>query len=303
LALVCSAWRHYAYTFVKSFGEYVDKSGMTRKRITRDMLRRYPNLETLSLRRQWAISNDGVTHLRHLRTLSLAYNASVGNDAITCLTQLTALNLCGNHFIRDEGIAHLTNLTSLCLCRNSRITLEGVRTLPNLVHLDYSDPAICSTTPSTCSFRDGLKQLTQLVSLSLAVNALSVDAGLRGLTNLVYLSLRGNGLITDLGLQDLVSLSYLDLSYNQLITDDGVTRLTNLTYLDVFCEPYDTHLTREGVAALPKLRKFLCVGARRWLDLQRVAKQDLEICFCGKTDAEATRPEVLEHEPFQLKYL
>jgi len=142
--------------------------------------------------------------------------------------------------ITDKSICLLTKCTNLYLdtlsdCEEDvpYITSEGLKNLTNLISL---------TLESSCNIEDeGIRNLTNLTCLKMDWVLEITGSVLQGLTNLTSLTIREHcPQIADQGIKDLTNLTSLDLDiYAEWgsangFTNAGLTNLTNLTHLRIW---------------------------------------------------------------------
>ena len=147
-----------------------------------------PNLEFLSLERNWTFRGQYLQRFTRLKQLNLQCNRLVEASHLSKLTQLWSLNLAENDCIQNgEFFAFLTNVTELNLMCNS--------------HIQDSD----------------LQHLS-LQSLNLWSNTLiSGDMMENSIESLRNLSLRNNFTFSNSNLEFFENLEHVDLTHNQRI--------------------------------------------------------------------------------------
>ncbi|MCE5318196.1 MAG: hypothetical protein LLG04_12655 [Parachlamydia sp.] len=218
----------------------------------KEIVRRYPDLQELSL------ANSRIDHLEPLLSLS----------------DLRVLDLSGCACLNDDSLAtlaELKNLEVLSLEKLAQLTDRGLShlsTCPKLKYLDlswntgFSDASLKPLPPSLkvlsllrCSQLNDLKNLAhlpQLKSLDLSHCSQLREEALQDLLHLKirHLYLWNWGQLTDHGLKligQMDSLTKLDISYCPQITDDGLIELASLTDLQNISLSHNFRITDNGI--------------------------------------------------------
>lgn len=282
--LVCQRWQTLVDILILArYGDF--KLGDGR------ILRRFTQLETLSLTLNRSICNRDLTRLTALTNLDLEFNTIISNQGLKGLTALRelslsrnyriteeallplvdtleALDLCRNAQITDNCLSRLTNLTWLSLAGNNTVTDQALTCLQRLHTLDLDNNETITELALTrlknltslyldmtprCGIHTCLPRLTGLIRLSWGTPSEYAPLFLRCLPNLRALHLYCAPLVTGDHLSHLVGLEDLRVSTQITISDHHIRCLTNLRALRL--NDNET-ITIDGIRALPNLTQL-----------------------------------------------
>ncbi|MFC1716071.1 leucine-rich repeat domain-containing protein [Candidatus Poribacteria bacterium] len=181
--------------------------------------------------------------LTNLAQLSLIDNQITDIISLSKLTNLEALRLRGNPIEIDSDdlalLSKLTNLTSLDISDNNIRDITGIEGCVNLERLMLGTLYDRSESSNDVEDISPLKELTNLVELSLASNKVSNIEPLSGLTNLTWVNLNNNQITDAAPLAKLTNLERLQLKDNPIGDVTFLPNLTNLTLFSIWDLPAD----------------------------------------------------------------
>lgn len=310
--LVCQRWKALVDILILArYGNFKLSDGR--------ILRRFTQLETLSLMLNRSICNRDLTRLTALTNLDLEFNTIISNQGLNGLTALRELSLSRNYRITEEALLPLADtLEALDLCRNSQITDNCLSRLTNLTWLSLAGNNTVTDQALTCLQRlhtlylDNNETITELALTSLEnLTSLSLDMTPRcgihtclpRLTGLVRLSWGSPSEYAPLFLRCLPNLRALHLYCAPLVTGDHLSCLTGLEELRVSTPiAIDDHhirwltnlralrlndnetITADGIRTLPNLTQLRlgynsCVTADMMASMNITLMEDSKCTF------------------------